>query len=483
MINMGYLMLNLFKCNPHFDFSSNQLKTHAFNVKLISEWFLSDGLSLGNCMELLAHGCGFHTYATVVQSFKENFNSEGELIAPAPYDFTQDKETYFKRLKNSPSYKLLVSNYDPKPVMQFLNMTASYMHEVGIDLNLNFDECKLQGTFLFAKLGQLRRMIPMLADNQSFIDFAILNTISVQNPELDKKAKALLSGDPDKANCRLCLYTPQDNSNEPFLVSLTCFNAYNITEPNNADLSAVAHLDDEFEFYTFNAVIPLQLLVLLDFQTDHANPVNVFADVPIKTKGLPVNQPHVVISAAPREKDQLAIDCMDQKVYNLFQNILVKDNLILAMTESVNDFTDFLSKVPVEYGSQSDEISVAFRMPITMRYTHVIPSIVSKGPKPTMDLIFTGPMAINIFVDQSGKTRCSATYQHFNSKPNTIIASVECHGLEGFDTPYTILLPTLTALGYITYAADMITLNGNRNTYELEYIRSLLTARRNKIAS
>lgn len=464
-------MLNIFKCNPYFDFDSNELKTHAFNIKLISAWFFDHGWPLGNCMELLAQGCGFQSYAAASKTFKDHFNEQGIISPQFSYEPTQQACVYNDRLTQSSSYKLLIQSHTPYRVDQFIAMVAMYMNEVGINLNENFGESSFKGTFLFGQLGELRRLIPIIAKSQSFLDFAISNTLMVQNPDLASSAEVLLSI-PEIKYFMLQLEVPQ-NDQPNIQTAIPLLSSYVGSDFNDGQRRTVANIGTNFKFQNYEVEINKQLLVMLDFQIDEAKPIHDFFNLDLNVKNLELVQPVKIHNSSTYHGQGTELS---SAMHSLFESTFHKENILKASVQLGEDLQDFLSRIPAEYEITNGEKAVRFRAGVKISYQHSVP----EHSNASIELIFEASMKVSIFVNKNGRTEANVKYAPFNDQVHFCIAQYKSSGLESFSAETfkgLLLLQAESAKNYIYLAQDQIESKINRNSFELEYIRKLLINR------
>lgn len=166
-----------------FNFESNDFKTHAYNIKKISNWYFGptlDGesipeinITINTCLEILAIAHGFKTYIALKTALTTN--SEFESI--------QTNQTYFDRLINTDLNALfglseIGVGLAYSQIEHFLDMCASYIIDVKMDLNTLNRPSHLNGIVLHSDVSILRFFD---VKSRSFLATAFLNSLLVSH--------------------------------------------------------------------------------------------------------------------------------------------------------------------------------------------------------------------------------------------------------------------------------------------------------------
>lgn len=190
-VSLGYIMLTY----NDFNFNSNDLKTHAFNLMKISKWYFSpiqEGtnienfkISINTCLNILTVAHGFKKYKSLLTA----------IDSGSKFESLQSNETYFNRLMNSDLRTLL--NFTDiqlqlaySEIDHFFDMCASYICETQMDLNTLSSPSHLAGINLHADVSILKYFN---ITNRSFLKTALLNHIVVSSPELSFPNEVLIN--------------------------------------------------------------------------------------------------------------------------------------------------------------------------------------------------------------------------------------------------------------------------------------------------
>lgn len=160
-----------------FDFSSNDIKTHAYNIKKISKWYFTDhDLSINTCLNILAIAHGFKTYKALTTALQH----------PEQLEDLQENQTYFIRMMGSDlcslfnmseiGIGLIYSQID-----HFLDMVASYIVQVPMCLRYLDRPSPLKGISLYSNLTNLKYF---QFSEREFLPVALLNTIFMHSSRL-----------------------------------------------------------------------------------------------------------------------------------------------------------------------------------------------------------------------------------------------------------------------------------------------------------
>lgn len=169
-----------------FDFTKNDLKTHAFNLTKIAKWYFSpvqEGenepnyrIGINTCLNILSVAHGFNNYKSLKTAI-----ADGKRFEPL-----QSNDTYFNRLIDSNYIKLLKlteiqAGLKESNINHFFDTVASYIRQTGMELNkLNEPSC-LKNVQLHADVSILKYFNIY---DRSFLKIALLNHIIVSAENL-----------------------------------------------------------------------------------------------------------------------------------------------------------------------------------------------------------------------------------------------------------------------------------------------------------